>query len=65
MKEGWSKTYGIDGLVQDYSNSIATTLELLQSSTKPSIYPMKKWNVLLSFVLPRLYCGSYYIHYPE
>ena len=27
----------IDGLVQDWSNSIANTLELLQSSTKPSI----------------------------
>ena len=27
----------IDGLVQDCSNSIANTLELLQSCTKPSI----------------------------
>ena len=27
----------IDGLVQDYSNSIANALELLQSCTKPSI----------------------------
>ena len=26
-----------DGLVQDYSNSIANTLELLQSWAKPSI----------------------------
>ena len=26
----------IDGLVQDYSNSIANALELLQSCTKPS-----------------------------
>ena len=28
----------IDGSVQDYSNSIANALELLQSCTKPSIY---------------------------
>ena len=28
----------IDGLVQDCSNSIANTLEWLQSCTKPSIY---------------------------
>ena len=28
----------IDGLVQNRSNSIANTLELLQSFTKPSIY---------------------------
>ena len=27
-----------DGLVQDYSNSIAKAMELLQSCTKPSIY---------------------------
>ena len=27
----------IDGLVQDYSNSISNALELLQSCTKPSI----------------------------
>ena len=26
-----------DGLMQDYSNSIANALELLQSCTKPSI----------------------------
>ena len=30
----------IDGLVQDCSNSIANALELLQSCTKPSIYPI-------------------------
>ena len=30
--------YNIDGLVQDCINSIAITLELLQSCTKPSIY---------------------------
>ena len=29
----------IDGLMQDCSNSIANTLELLQSCTKPWIYP--------------------------
>ena len=28
----------IDGLVQDYSNSIANALELLQSCTKPSVF---------------------------
>ena len=28
----------IDGLVQDYSNSIANALELLQSCTEPLIY---------------------------
>ena len=27
----------IDGSVQDYSNSIANAMELLQSCTKPSI----------------------------
>ena len=27
-----------DGLVQDYSNSIANALEVLRSCTKPSIY---------------------------
>ena len=27
----------VDGLVQDYSNTIADVLELLQSCTKPSI----------------------------
>ena len=31
----------IDGLVQDYSNSIAKALELLQSCTKPSILFIK------------------------
>ena len=29
--------YNIDGLVQDYSNSIADALELLQSCTKLSL----------------------------
>ena len=29
-------THDIDGLVQDFSNSIANALELLQSGTKPS-----------------------------
>ena len=29
----------IDGLMQDCNNSIANALELLQSCTKPSIYP--------------------------
>ena len=30
----------IEGLVQDCSNSIANALELQQSCTKPSIYPV-------------------------
>ena len=30
--------YHFDGLVQDYSISIANALEMLQSCTKPSIY---------------------------
>ena len=30
----------VDGLEQDCSNSIAKALELLQSCTKPSIYPV-------------------------
>ena len=29
--------YDVDGLVQDWSNPIANTLELLQSCTKPSM----------------------------
>ena len=42
--------YNIDGLVQDCSNSIADTLELLQSCTKPSIHDnlfglTNTWNV--------------------
>ena len=33
-----------DGLVQDYNNSIANTLESLQSCTKPSIYiALRMW----------------------
>ena len=39
---GWSlvllQHHHFDGLAQDYSNSIANALELLQSCTKPSIY---------------------------
>ena len=31
----------IDGLMEDWSNSIANALELLQSYTKPSIYALK------------------------
>ena len=35
----WSHvTEHFDGLAQDWSNSIANALELLQSSTKPLIY---------------------------
>ena len=36
----------IDGLVQDYSNSIANALELLQSCTKPSIWWIA-WQISL------------------
>ena len=39
----------IDGLVQDCSISIANALELLQSCTKPSI-----WPIFLMEVIPRL-----------
>ena len=35
------RNWYIHGLVQDYSNSIANALELLQSCAKPSIYPSK------------------------
>ena len=35
----WLKIFYSDGLVQDCSNSIALAMELLQSWTKPSIYP--------------------------
>ena len=34
------KKHDIDGLVQDWSNSIANALELLQSCTKTSIYAL-------------------------
>ena len=41
-----------DGLVQDCSNSIASALELLQSSTKPSVYALKPietgWRIYAS-----------------
>ena len=30
--------YYVNGFVQDYSNSIALAMELLQSCTKPSMY---------------------------
>ena len=35
----------INGLVQDYSNSIANALELLQSCTEPLIYASANWNI--------------------
>ena len=38
----------INGLVQDYSNSMAITLELLQSCTKPLIY-QPFWSMLEVF----------------
>ena len=48
--------YNIDGLVQDCINSIAITLELLQSCTKPSIYsPFKPLQLmrLSDFIIMR------------
>ena len=36
----------IDGLVQDCSNSTANALELLQSSTKPSICLYTDWLIM-------------------
>ena len=42
--------HDIDGLVQDYSNSIASAMELLQSSTKPPNY------VVQSFVTSSAEC---------
>ena len=36
----------INGLMQDYSNSIADALELLQSCTKPSIWGDEHSNEL-------------------
>ena len=36
----------IDGLVQDYSNSNALAMELLQSCTKPSIYASPGLNIV-------------------
>ena len=37
----------MDGLVQDYSNTIANALELLQPSTKPSV-----WTTYLVLTYP-------------
>ena len=44
----------IDGLVQDYSNSIAKALELLQSCTKPSICIIISFYVFLNLQIWRL-----------
>ena len=41
------EVWHIDGLVQNCSNSIANALELVQSCTKPLIYP--------AFVIVRIY----------
>ena len=35
----------VDGLVQDYSNSIANAVELLQSCTKPSMWWLDGFSV--------------------
>ena len=52
-----------DGLVQDYSNSIANALELLQSCAKPMIYTRslhfedETWDSVLSIkvLVPYIY----------
>ena len=41
----------IDGLVQDYSNSIGNALELLQSCTEQSIYVRELDSVIIRFKL--------------
>ena len=38
-----SHQFRLDGLVHDCSNSIANTLELLQSCTKPSLWVLNIW----------------------
>ena len=43
----------INGLVQDCSNSSALAMELLQPSTKPSIYCHS-----LMFLYDMIYCGT-------
>ena len=47
------RIFYIDGLAQACSNFIADALELLQSSTKPSIYFGAQWgmNVRLSLLI--------------
>ena len=37
----------IDSLAQDCSNSIASAMELLQSCTKPSIYRLVNWVIII------------------
>ena len=53
--------YHIDGLVQDCSNSIANTLQLLQSCTKPSIYGTY-WTMctIMRGILNPVYCHIWY-----
>ena len=41
----WPFKFQTNGLVQDHSNSIANTLELLQSCTKPLIFHMQSCKV--------------------
>ena len=56
----------IDGLVQDYNNSIAYTLELLQSCIKSSIWTgylatddlLLRLNILVSIVFPYCHRGK-------
>ena len=44
----------MDSLVQDCSNSIANTMELLQSSTKPLNYIYFKYTMLSVPVIPSI-----------
>ena len=44
MIQYFPAAFHIDGLVQDCSNSSALAMELLQSCTKPSIFPWQTDN---------------------
>ena len=51
MLETLINVHNFNGLVQDSSNSIANSLELLQSCTKPSIWDIEAWHtwVIISY----------------
>ena len=53
-----NKTIHIDGLVQDCSIASALTMEIMQSCTKPSIYPLRNSytkNKLWSYSVKNVY----------
>ena len=52
------KTYHIDGLVQDCSISIANTLAIQQSCTKPSTFFPNKWATGVFIVR---FCGKKWV----